>query len=243
MGLRSPCQRAFFLAAAVAAAVVVPGAAVAQTINVAPPSNVITLAATANLEVPQDWFGIVFATAREGADANAVQAQLKAALDTALNEARRAAKPGQIEVRTGNFGLHPRYDNKGQPSGWTGTAELVVEGRDVGGISQLAGRIQTMTVARVAFSLSREAREKVEGEVTAQAIGRFRAKAEQVARAFGFAGYTLREVQVSSADTMPPPPVPRLQAARMSAEAALPVEAGKASVTITVSGSVQLAVR
>ena len=35
----------------------------------------------------------------------------------------------------------------------------VVEGRDVAGISQLTGRVSSMTIARVGFSLSREARE------------------------------------------------------------------------------------
>ncbi len=34
-----------------------------------------------------------------------------------------------------------------------------------------------MTIARVGYSLSREARERLEGEVAAQAIARFRAKA------------------------------------------------------------------
>ena len=40
---------------------------------------------------------------REGPDANAIQAQLKTALDTALTEAKKAAQPGQLDVRTGNF--------------------------------------------------------------------------------------------------------------------------------------------
>ena len=41
-----------------------------------------------------------------------------------------------------------------------------------------------MTIARVGYSLSRESREKVEGELAAQAIGRYRAKAADYAAAF-----------------------------------------------------------
>ncbi len=89
-----------------------------------------------------------------------MQSQLKQALDAALAEARKAARPGQVEVQTGNFSLYPRYAGQGQRiNGWQGTAELVVEGRDMPAIGQLTGRITTMTIARVGYGLSRERRE------------------------------------------------------------------------------------
>jgi predicted secreted protein len=204
-------------------------------------TNVVALTATASVEVNKDWLGIVMSTTREGADAAAVQSQLKQALDAALAEARKAAKPGLVEVQTGAFSLMPRYAPKGGISGWQGSAELIVQGRDTQALSQLAGRISTLTIARVGFSLSREAREKVEADVAAEAIGRFRARADAVSKQFGFAGYTVREVTVSTDPGMVmAQPVLRAQAMRASADEALPVEAGKATVTATVSGSVQM---
>jgi predicted secreted protein len=135
----------------------------------------------------------------------------------------------------------PRYAPKGGISGWQGSTELIVQGRDTQALSQLAGRISTLTIARVGFSLSREAREKVEADVAAEAIGRFRARADAVSKQFGFAGYTVREVSVSTDPGMVmAQPVMRAQAMRASADEALPVEAGKATVTATVSGSVQM---
>jgi predicted secreted protein len=218
-------------------------AAQAQAALAPPPQNVVSLAATASLELTMDWLTIVFSTAREGSDAAAVQSQLRQALDTALAEARKGARPGEVNVRTGAFSLYPRHAPKGGLAGWQGSAELIVEGRDAAALSQLAGRIQTLTIARVQWSLSREAREKVEGEVTAQAIARFRARADLVARQFGFGSWTVREVNVSSNDAPGlPVPVMRAQAMRAAAdEAPLPVEAGKATVTASVGGSVQLA--
>jgi predicted secreted protein len=103
------------------------------------------------------------------------------------------------------------------------------------------GRVQTLTIGRVGWSLSREAREKVEGEVTAQAIARFRARAEDVAKQFGMSGYTVREVNISGNEPGGPPVVMmRAQVARAGADESLPVEAGKAQVTATVSGTVQM---
>ncbi len=225
-------------------------AASASAQTVPPPQNVVSLNASATVEVPRDWLTVVFSTTKEGSDAAQVQSELKLALDAALAEARRGARPGQVEVRSGNFSLQPRYvannqRNAGgmpQISGWLGSTEMFVEGRDVAAISQLAGRVRTLTIARTGFSLSREAREKVETEVSAMAIARFRTRADEVAQAFGFSGWTLREVSVS-ADT-PPMPVPMMRAvaaaAPMSADASLPVEAGTGTVTATVSGSLQL---
>ena len=62
-----------------------------------------------------------------------------------------------------------------------------------------------------------------------------------MAKQFGFAGFALREVQVSSNEAMPvgQPMLMRAQAAKIGDES-LPVEAGKANVTASVSGSVKL---
>lgn len=216
-------------------------ASVAQTLP--PPQNVVSLSASATVDVPKDWLTVVFSTTREGSDAAVVQGQLKQALDAALAEARKVAKPGQVEVQTGGFSLVPRYAPKtGTISGWQGSTELVVAGRDSTTIAQLTGRVQTLSIARVGFSLSNEARQKVEGDVAAQAIERFRARADAVSKQFGFTGYTVREVSVNTdGGGEQPMPRMRLQASAMMAEAAaLPVEAGKATVTASVNGSVQM---
>jgi predicted secreted protein len=230
------------LAAGLVAAAALVGAALpsaAQTLL--PPQNVVSLQATASTELTMDWLAITFSATRDGQDAAGVQAQLKQSLDAALAEARKAARPGEVNVRTGGFSLHPRYGQKGGITGWQGSAELVVEGRDAAALSQLAGRIQTLTIARVNWSLSREAREKVEADVAEQAIARFRARADAVARQFGFAGWSIREVNVGSSEPPSGMPVPMLRARAAAADAeALPVEAGKAQVSATVSGSVQL---
>ena len=207
-----------------------------------PPQGVVSLSASASVEVVRDLLTVTLSTTREGADAATVQSQLKQALDAALAEAKRAAKPGQLEVQTGNFSISPRYTNKGASNGWQGSAELVLEGRDMQAIGQLTGRITTLTIARVGYNLSRELREKSEGEVSAQAIARYRAKAADYAKQFGYAGYAIREVNVSSNEQQP---IPRQMmmakaAAAPMADEMLPVEPGKGTVTVTVSGTVQM---
>lgn len=208
------------------------------------PHNVVQLSAVGTVEIQQDLLVLTLSTSKEGADAATVQAQLKQALESALAEAKRSAQPGQLDVRTGPFGLYPRYGKDGKINGWQGRAELVLEGKDFARITTTAGKIQTLAISNVAFGLSREARAKVENEAQTQAIDQFKARAADLAKGFGFSNYSLREVSVNSNEAMPGPR-PRMMAAEAKmggayADSAVPVEAGKAQVIVNVSGSVQM---
>ena len=247
MALASRFFRPALLAACLAGGTAVLAQTPAQV--QAPPKNVLSLSAEASQEVAQDLLSITLSTTKEGGDASGVQSQLRQALDAALTEARKVAQPKLLEVRTGAFSVGPRYAAKPGGSGntitgWQGRAELVIEGSDTAAISQLAGRLTSLTVARVGFGLSREARERAEAEVAAQAIARFKGRAESYARQFGFGGYSLREVAVGSGDVATAAPSYRVRAlAAGMADEAQPVEAGKSLVTVNVSGSIELTPR
>ena len=214
----------------------------AQNFTSEPLRNVAQLSASGTVEVQQDLLAISLVTSRDGQDASAVQSQLRQALDAALTQAKAAAAPDLMAVRTGNFSLYPRYGKDGKINGWQGSAELILEGKDFARITGTAGKIQTLNMGGVSFALSREQRAKVEGEAQAQAIERFKAKASEISTAFGFGGYSLREVSFNINDQGP---TPRPRAMAMSArsdmsDAPVPVEAGKSTVQVVVSGSVQM---
>lgn len=210
----------------------------AQTV----PANVAQLSANGSVEALQDVLSISLGTTREAADATEVQNQLKLALDAALAEAAKAAAPGRMEVHTGSFSLYPRYGRDGRISTWQGRTELVLEGRDFARISATAGKIRSLNVGQVAFSLSRETRARVEGEAQSLAIERFKAKASEIARGFGFSSYALREISVSANDQggLPRPRLMAMEAKSVASDSPVPVEAGRSTVLVTVSGSVQL---
>ena len=204
--------------------------------------NVAQLAANGSVEVQQDLLSITMSTSAGGADANAVQTQLKQALEAALAIARPAVLAGQLDLRTGNFSLYPRYDKNGKINGWQGSTEMVLEGRDFSRITGTAGKIQSLTMGNVSFALSKEQRAKVEAEAQTLAIERFKAKALEVTKGFGFTGYTLREVSINANDQgfQPRPRMVAMQAKSMESDSAVPVEAGKTTVLVSVSGSVQM---
>ena len=240
VGRRMLDRRALSWGACLALALSGAGAAQAQSVRVAE-DGVVSLSATATREVPRDLLTITLAVTRDGTDSANVQTQLKQVLDAALVEARKSAQPGALDVSTGGFGLYPRYTNTGRINGWQGSAELVLAGKDTQRVAQVAGRLQGMNITGVNFSLSRELREQQESELTAQAIQKFRAHAQDIAKGFGYSGYVVREVNVQAggeSGVMPMPRVAMMAKAEMSADAPVPVEAGKGSFSVTVSGRI-----
>lgn len=244
MNTAAPARRNALVHAVVVSGLLSASALAAQPARVDSLANVVVISASGQLDVPQDWLTMTLTTSREGGDAATVQTQLRQAVDAALVIVKPMVAAQQLEVKTGSFGVYPRHGTNGRISGWQGSAELVLEGRDFLRISSTAGRVTSMGVGQVAFSLSREAQQKLESEAQSQAIERFKARAGEVAKGFGFSGYTLREVSVSAVDQGERPVYARAMAsqskASISSDAPLPVEAGKSQVTVTVSGSVQL---
>ncbi len=204
--------------------------------------NVVQLSASAAVDVAQDLMVFSMSTTRDGSDASAVQTQLKLALEAALSEAKKVINSGQLDVKTGQFSLSPRYGREGKINGWQGTVEMVMEGRDFEKISSTAGKIQSLSVAGVSFGLSRELRARVQTDAQAQAIANFKVQAESIAKGFGFSGYTLREITVNANDVGQPfrPRLMAMESRAVMADAPVPVEAGKSTVQVTVGGSVQL---
>jgi predicted secreted protein len=136
------------------------------------------------------------------------------------------------------------YDRASQITGWRVRAELVLEGRDFKTVSALAGKLQpTMKIAGMAFSLSRPARERAEAALLAEALRKFQARAEAIAKTVGFPGYTLGQITVRSEGPMVQPVAFRAMAVAQMADGGgppPPMEGGKNSVSVIVSGSVVL---
>lgn len=206
-----------------------------------PEANVVHLSAQAEQRVPQDWITVTVAVRHQAPDAAAVQAHLRRVLDQALGLIRPRERAGRLEVASGGFHVQPRYRADGQISGWQGSAELLLQGRDIAGVAGLAAELPGMAVTGLQMSLSREAARQAEAAVRGQAIDAFRQQATEVARAFGFQGYELREVQVGIQSPGPEPrPMLRAMAAAADAAPALPVEPGQTLLQVTVSGTVRL---
>ena len=218
-----------------------PAMARAQGMMQPQPSGVLSLNAQASAEVPQDVVNITLFYEQEASDPSTLTATLNQRADSALQKARGVSG---VTARTGSFSIFPSTDRDGRISAWRGRTEVVLESHDVAAASKLAGDISSvMQVGNVQFSLSPEAQRAAEQKLSGEAIKSFRDQAASSAQAFGFSGYSIREVNVNHSGVMPRPMMmmsARAMSADAKASAPVPIEGGMSTVTVNVSGSVQM---
>lgn len=245
MTKKSALALSLALAAAVPVALTLASpAAHAQTANphFPEPAGVLSLSSQASADVPQDIIHITLFYEQQAKDPGSLTSALNQRADAALAQAKGVSG---VTAHTGAFSVYPNTDRDGKISAWRGRTEVVLESRDFAAASKLAGQLSNqMQVANVEFSLSPEAQRAAEQKLTTEAIKSFRARADEAAKAFGYNSYSIRDVNVGGGRNVQP--YPRMMAmaaapmdsAKMSAPIA--VEGGKATVSVTVNGSVQM---
>jgi predicted secreted protein len=218
----------------------VSAAADAQSVTQAEPSGVLSLTAQSSAEVPQDVVDITLFYEQEANDPSTLTTTLNQRAETALRQAKGVSG---VTARSGSFSIYPSTDRDGRISAWRGRTEVVLESHDFAAASKLAGEMSSnMQVGNVQFSLSPEAQRAAEQKLTGEAIASFRQQASAGAQAFGYSGYSIREVNIGH-NGVAPRPVMMMAARAMGAEskaAPLPLEAGTSTVSVNVSGSVQM---
>ncbi len=207
----------------------------------------LELAASAERDVLQDSVTVVMFIEREAPTPAGAQAQVNGVLSPALAELRRDHR--DLEVATGAFRTDPVYSNPrdGAPkiTGWRARGSLQITGKPDEPFNRRVGELTSrLNLESIHYFLSRDARQQVEQELITEAVKAFQGKAAAAAQALGFKSYTIRKVSIDGAGRDDPPPMPRVQSMQMraGAEAAPPIagSAGKAVVTVNVSGSVRL---
>lgn len=199
----------------------------------------MTLQATASAEVPLDTVRITLAAETEAADQATASKELATALAAAVKEAQGAAG---ITSHTGNYGIWPSRDQAGKINGWHGRGEIVLQSKDFAAASALATRMNgTVAISNIVFVLSNEARQAQERKLLGQVAQAFQARALEAAKAFGFAGYRIEQLDLNGAGAAPPPrPMPMMRMAAKADEVNAPLEGGNVVVSVSVNGTIVL---
>ncbi len=148
-----------------------------------------------SLDVPQDVVHITLAYEQQSDDPATLAEALNQRTEQVLLAARRQSG---VTASTGALSIYPSTDRDGHISGWRGHSEVRLDSHDFAAASKLAGSLSPqMQVSNVTFSLSPQARDAAQTKLGNEAIAAFRQKAVAASAAFGFGGYTIREVSVS----------------------------------------------
>ncbi len=198
-----------------------------------------SLSAEASSEVGQDRVEITLAAELSGDSQTEVAEALNKRLDSVM---KRAKGHEGIEARSGSYRIWPTTDRDGKIAEWRGQAEILLESSDFPAVSKLAADLgDRMPIAGLSFSVSPERRAAEEQKLLGQAVEAFKARAQALTQALGFAGYRFHTVELGGQGAMPPVPMPRMMMSAMAADkAAAPVEGGRERVSVSVQGTIVL---
>lgn len=222
-------------AAGLALALAAPGRADAP----ADPRNRASFQVAVTREVANDWTTARVAAMAEGQDPARVAAEVNARIEQALARARQEKG---VEVESGAYSTHPIYDAN-RIVRWSARQEIRLESADTGRLARLIGALQEqqLVLSGIAFSVKRETREALEAELALEALAKFRARADLVAKGMGSAGWSLVSLAVGQAGGQPPVYAMRAEADMVMKSAAAPAfEAGKSELSVTVDGTIEL---
>lgn len=201
-------------------------------------ATTIDLTAEASRSAPNDLArATLFAEAVGAAPAEAARK-----VNTAIGEALAVARGNpRIKVQTGSTSTYPVYAKGGKIESWRMRSEMSLESMDTAALSELVGKLQGgLGVAGISLMPSPETRRKAENEATLDAIAAFRARAKLVADALGKA-HRIKHLSIGAQGYRPPMPMMRAAPAAMAADMApIPVEAGESTVSISISGQIEI---
>ena len=201
----------------------------------------LSLSATVSAEYQQDQIQLVFTARTEADDSGAANAQLIRSLNDAQ---KRLGKPDGVSISSGAIQIYPVYGQKNEPTIWRGRGELVLDSLDILAASQAADKLTgLLALSRVNFSLSDQARRDAHLLLTARAAKAFREKADMTAKAFGYEKYDIISLEMTDSGEMVgirPMLMGRMASADAISTPALDLQPGQESVSVTVSGWVQL---
>ncbi len=157
-----------------------------------------------------------------------------------IAEALKLAKSyPAVKAQSGNTSTYPTYGKTNKIEGWQMRSEIVLESTDSTVLSELLGKLQgqALGVSGITFLPTAETRKKSESAALLDAIAAFKARAKQVAEAFG-SGFEIKHLSLGGASR---PEAPMLRRTAFAADAmTMPVESGESQISVSVSGQIEL---
>lgn len=194
----------------------------------------------ATREIANDWATARLIVSAEGKDPAVVADEVNTQMAAALKTAKRAS---EVSVESGAYVTHPVYSSN-RIVRWRAQQELRLESEDVDKLSELIGKLQTERVALsgINFSVKRETREKMEGELVEEALAAFRARAALIAKGMGARDWSLVEMNVGQqrGGNQQRYGGAQMRSSSMADAAPPSFEAGTSDLQVTVNGTVEL---
>ena len=202
----------------------------------------INFQVSATEEVENDTLVAIMYHERSGQQPTALADDVNRAIASAVELAKQKS---DVKVQTLNYRQDPLYKNQ-KVVAWKVRQSIRLESTDITALSSLIGELQErLSVASLQYTVSRDVRRRVEDVLIAEALARFRRRGKLISEELGRPDYRIVSIDVVTSGAPPIPVRMRTMAAmaESSKVAAPKLEPGVQTVTVQVSGIIELEVR
>ncbi len=228
------------LFAALVAATIATTSAAAH--DATPTYDRVNFRVSATTEVDNDTLVVVMHHERNGQHPTSMADDVNRTIGWAVDIARQTSG---IKVQTLQYRQEPVYRNQ-SISSWRVRQSIRLESNDVTTLSRLVGELQErLSVSSLRYTISPEVRRDVEDELITLALDRFGRRGKLIADELGRSDFRIVAMDVATSGSSPAPVRMRAVAAmaESSSVTAPTLEPGMQSVTVQVSGTIELEVR
>lgn len=204
------------------------------------PSGLVTLQASASVELDTDTMIATVAVEAENHD----PALLAKTMNKKMTWALETAKPfKRIKVKGGQYSSHQLY-NKRIFKAWRGTQRIVLESKNSAELGQLIGLLQKkLLVKSIQYRVSKEKVAQVKKGLLKQAINKFKQQASLISQQFDKSTYQIHAININS--NSPQRPI-HYAASRMMSDSAMSksspaqLQQTTSSISVNINGSIKL---
>lgn len=206
--------------------------------EIEPSYDRISLSASAEREVENDLLIAILFAEHQAQRQQTVSQKVNNAVRWALEKSKQESS---IKVQTMQYNTSPVYSNK-VITAWRARQSVRLESKDAEKLSDLIGDLQErLSIGSVSYAVSKPARDMAEEGLISEALMQFRQRAQLISGNFGRAGYRIVEVNINTGGARPMPMAYASRGVAAAQAASAPaIEAGVQTVTVTVSGTIEL---
>lgn len=197
----------------------------------------INLSVSAGESVENDILKAVLFAQQEGNDAARLAREVNRNISRAVEQAKGVTG---VKVQTLDYSTSPIY-RKQSITGWRVRQSIRLESRDAASLSKLIGSLQEhLGVSNITYALSPEGRKAIEDKLIANAISRFKQRAELISNEMEQSGYRMVQMNINSDRITPRPVQMRAMTMEMKGAPSPTLEAGSQRVVVNINGTIEL---
>jgi len=199
--------------------------------------NQIHLEVSSAADVDNDTMVVSLYALEEGSRATELSSKVNRTINWALNNLKQYKA---IKIETESYSTSPVY-NKNQVIAWRVRQSIRLESKNMSLMSDVLGVMQQqLKLSGISFDVSREKREEKTRALIDEALTAYSKRATQVAKKLNFQSYKIVNINVSTSGSSPRYRQMDSRVMMSKMESAPAFAAGDKTLTVRVSGSIEL---